>query len=379
MPVRKRKIPGSSGYQCKAHGAASEERKLKRRTARSNEHANFRPDRPGREGAAEAPFRSYALERSASPRFHIRRVQNTQRLYPAHKHDYFQILLYTSDAPALRIGLRSHKPQAGSIYFIAPMVPHQIRMDRSTRCVVIYFDLDFVRPNVTRSYGATELFRVAPELTPFTWQNHVDFKLDAGRLDRVERSIASMIGQYAAPRPCSLETIRAELSLMLALLCQDYETEFAELSSRLPVVGRDSVHMRRIADFIGENYTRSPSTTEAANAARLSKSRFCALIRQYTGTTFKTLISEMRIDEARERLVLTDDTITQVAYAVGYNDEKYFLRAFKKLVGMTPGTYRLQRARTDATADPASRQEPGHPGQSLNADGQIRTRARAVM
>jgi AraC-like DNA-binding protein len=272
-------------------------------------------------------------------------VRDTQRLYPAHKHDYFQILLYTSAAPALRIGLKSHQPRPGSIYFIAPMTPHQIRMDRSTRCVVIYFDLDFVRPNVTRSYAATELVRVAPELTLFTWQGHVDFVLDGTRLDRVERSIDSMLEQHAAARLCSLEVIRAELSLMLALLCQHHEARFDELSSRLPVVGRDSAHMRRIADFISENYTRAPSTTEAANAARLSKSRFCALVRQYTGTTFKTLISEMRIDEARERLVLTDDTITQVAYAVGYNDEKYFLRAFKKWVGMTPSTYRLQRAK----------------------------------
>lgn len=321
-----------------------------------NKPANFRPDRPDREGLSSTPFRSYADERSVSARFHIRRVENTQRLYPAHKHDYFQILIYMSDAPPLRIGLTSHKPQPGSIYFIAPMVPHQIRMDQSTRSVVIYFDLDFVRPGITRSYPVAELVRVAPELTPFAWQNHVDFNLDGARMDRVERSIASMIGQYEAVRIGSLEIIRAELVLMLALLCQDYDAEFAELSAQLPVMGRDSGHMRRIADFIGENYTRSPSLREAANAARLSRSRLCALIRQYTGSTFQTLIREMRIEEARERLVLTDDTITQVAYAVGYNDEKYFLRAFKNSVGMTPSAYRLKRTKTDAAAAPGETQ-----------------------
>jgi AraC family transcriptional activator of pobA len=315
-----------------------------------NEYANFRPDRPDREGASSAPFRSYALERSDSPRFHIRRVENTQRLYPAHKHDYFQILIYLSEAPALRIGLTSQKPQAGSIYFVAPMVPHQIRIDHATRCVVIYFDLGFLRSGMTRSYPVMELVRAAPELTPFVWQNHVNFNLDRVRMDRVERSITSMIGQYEAARICSLEVIRAELSLMLAFLSQDYEAEFAECSAKLPVMGRDSSHMRRIADFIGENYARGPSIREAASAARLSKSRLCALIRQYTGTTFQKLIREMRIDEARERLVLTDDTITQVAYAVGYNDEKYFLRAFKNAVGMTPSTYRLKRAMSDAAA-----------------------------
>jgi AraC-like DNA-binding protein len=345
---------------------------------RVNEREKFRPDRAVREEGSSAPFRSYALERSVSPRFHIRRVENAQRLYPAHKHDYFQILFYMSDAPALRIGLKSQKPRQGSIYFIAPMVPHQIRMDRSTRCVVIYFDLDFVRSGITRSYPVKELARVAPELMPFVWQNYVDITLDRVRMDRVERSIASMIGQYEAARMCSLEIIRAELSLMLALLCQDHEAEFAEFSAKLPVMGRDSGHMRRIADFIGENYTRGPSIREAANAARLSKSRLCALIRQYTGTTFKKLIREMRIDEARERLVLTDDTITQVAYAVGYNDDKYFLRAFKNSAGMTPSTYRLKRAKSDAAAKPASHERSNPTKHSLNGAGKSRTGGRAT-
>jgi AraC-like DNA-binding protein len=305
----------------------------------------FRPDRDEEEDrAAAAPFRSYALDRSDSPRFHIRLVENTQRLYPAHKHDYFQILYFTSDAPVIRIGLTSHKPKAGSIYFIAPMTPHQIRFDHATRCVVIYFDLDFLRPSITRSYPVTELVRLAPELTPFAWQNHVSFDLQAGQIERAERAIASIIGQHDSERIGATEIVRAELTLMLATVCQDYEAEFAELSRKLPVVGRDSGHMRRIAEFIGENYTRGPSLSEAAAAVRLSKSRLCALIRQYTGTSFNTLIREMRIEDARERLVLTDDTIGQIAYSVGYNDEKYFLRAFKNSAGMTPSAYRLKQA-----------------------------------
>lgn len=304
--------------------------------------------------AGAAPFRSYALDRSDSPRFHIRLVENTQRLYPAHKHDYFQILYFLSDAPAIRIGLTSHKPKAGSIYFLAPMVPHQIRFDYATRCVVAYFDLDFLRPGITRSYPVAELVRLAPELTLFAWQNHVNFDLDAAQAARVERAIGSMIDQHQSERIGAMEIVRAEMTLMLATLCQDYEADFAELSRTLPVVGRDSGHMRRIAEFIGENYTRGPSLDEAAAAARLSKSRLCALIRQYTGTSFQVLIREMRIEDARERLVLTDDTIGQIAYRVGYNDEKYFLRAFKSSAGMTPSAYRLKRAKEADGAAPTA-------------------------
>ncbi|WP_299842538.1 AraC family transcriptional regulator [uncultured Paracoccus sp.] len=311
------------------------------------------PAKPGRNrrDQQQAPVRSYALDRADSPRFHIRVVEETQRLYPAHKHDYFQIVYFMTEAPALRIGLASHHPKPGSIYFIAPMVPHQIRFDQATRCVVIYFDLDLLRPGITRSTPMAELIHRAPELTPFACQNHVDFDLPPELAEAVERANEAMLAQHDSPRICAGEIIRAELLLMLGTLCQHYEEEFSSLSTQLPVIGRDSLHMRRISEFIGSNYTRAPSLDEASEAVNLSKSRFCGLIRQYTGTTFNALIREMRMEEARERLVLTDESIGQVAYAVGYQDEKYFLRAFKTATGMTPTAYRRKRAEEKADLD----------------------------
>lgn len=305
-----------------------------------------------------APFRSYALERSDAPRFHIRRVEETQRLYPAHKHDYFQIVYFMTEAPTTRIGLKSYKPRAGSAYFIAPMIPHQIRFAHSTRCVVIYFDLDFLRPGITRSYPISELVRLAPELTPFAWQGHVDFDLQEPLMARVEDACRSMIDQRSCDRFCAAEMLRAELALMLGRICQSYELAFNELSPVLPAIGRDSGHMRRIADFIAENYLRSPTLDQAAESVRLSRSRLCALLRQYTGTSFSALIREMRIEDARERLVLTNEPISRIAYAVGYNDEKYFLRAFRQSVGMTPTAYRSKQGKMNAAATYSSYARP---------------------
>lgn len=312
-----------------------------------------RRDSQNRQEALATPVRSYALDRADRPRFHIRMVEDTQRLYPAHKHDYFQIVYFLTEAPALRIGLASHQPKPGSIYFIAPMVPHQIRFDQTTRCVVIYFDLDLLRPGITRSYPIAELIHRAPELTPFACQNHVDFDLAPDAVEPIQRSVRSMLAQADPARICADEIIRAELLLMLGTICQQYEEAFSNLSTQLPVIGRDSLHMRRISDFIGSNYTRAPSLDEAADAVHLSKSRLCGLIRQYTGTTFNALIREMRMEEARERLVLTHESIGQIAYAVGYQDEKYFLRAFKASVGMTPTAYRTKRAEEKADLDRA--------------------------
>lgn len=306
-------------------------------------------DRRGQSWSAAAPFRSYARERGREPRFHVRQSDHVAGFYPTHKHDYFQIIYFRTEAPALRVGLVSDRPRPGSIYFIGPMVPHQVRFNAATRCVVLYFDLDFLRPDLTAAYPAAELARLAPELYPFVWQNHVDLTQDAAQRARLERRLDTLCAEHDHPRLCSQAVLRAELALLLAEICRDRADDFARLAEGRPAPGRDGDHMRRIADYIGENYASPVSLASLAAATRLSRSRLCALIRRHTGRTFQALVAQMRIEDACERLILTDEPVGRIAHAVGYHDEKYFLRAFRKHVGTTPRAFRLREALPGAT------------------------------
>lgn len=56
--------------------------------------------------------------------------------------------------------------------------------------------------------------------------------------------------------------------------------------------------------------------------------------------TFSEYLTGVRIKRAKEVLCTTGMTIQEVAAEVGYNDEKYFSRAFKKEKGMTPSKWR---------------------------------------
>lgn len=56
--------------------------------------------------------------------------------------------------------------------------------------------------------------------------------------------------------------------------------------------------------------------------------------------TFTDYLSSVRIDAAKELLKSTNLTVTEIAGKVGYEDLNYFIRTFKKTVGMSPGQYR---------------------------------------
>jgi AraC-like DNA-binding protein len=67
-------------------------------------------------------------------------------------------------------------------------------------------------------------------------------------------------------------------------------------------------------------------------------------VKQLFGESPSDLIRRMRVEEG-ERLLLADAsaTVTDVAYAVGFNSLSYFCRCFQNAYGVTPAAYRTTR------------------------------------
>lgn len=71
-----------------------------------------------------------------------------------------------------------------------------------------------------------------------------------------------------------------------------------------------------------------------------------SLFKQHTGLSLIKYIHEIKIMQARELLVNTDLSVRQTTYALGFQDEKYFIKLFKSYEGMSPGKYRSAYFRT---------------------------------
>lgn len=93
-----------------------------------------------------------------------------------------------------------------------------------------------------------------------------------------------------------------------------------------------------------------------ARAAGYSAFHFHRLFSQAVGATPKAHFERLRLERAAYLLAVTDDTVLEIALAVGFNTHETFTRAFKKFHGRTPSQYRDaalagQRARIDALRD----------------------------
>ncbi|MFD0826497.1 helix-turn-helix domain-containing protein [Neobacillus sp. M.A.Huq-85] len=98
--------------------------------------------------------------------------------------------------------------------------------------------------------------------------------------------------------------------------------------------------IQKAITFIDQRYVENISLEQVASHVQLSPNYFSNLFKKTTGTSFIEYMTHLRIEKAKEMLTNLNQTVYQVANAVGYHDARYFSRVFKSVCGKTPSKYR---------------------------------------
>jgi AraC-like DNA-binding protein len=101
--------------------------------------------------------------------------------------------------------------------------------------------------------------------------------------------------------------------------------------------------LNRVFHFIEAHYQHSISLREVAEAVDRSPAYLTDLVRRETGKTVLSWIIERRMTEACRLLLETDQSVEQIAEAVGYLDRRHFSRQFLRSHKMTPQAWRRTR------------------------------------
>jgi transcriptional regulator GlxA family with amidase domain len=92
--------------------------------------------------------------------------------------------------------------------------------------------------------------------------------------------------------------------------------------------------------FIENNYEQKLNIDEIAGMVNLNGRSFLRRFKKATDNTPLEYIQRVKIEAAKKRLESTTDTILEVMYGIGYNDEKAFRTTFRKYSGLSPKEYR---------------------------------------
>ncbi len=130
-----------------------------------------------------------------------------------------------------------------------------------------------------------------------------------------------------------------ELSVIGKLNLLIYNLIKSNNENKMPL-NVDFEKIKPAMSYIQENYYKEITLKDVAKAASMSVNYFCKFFKSTTGETSVSYITRYRIEMACEFL-LSGMSVTDTAYACGFNDTSYFINIFKKQIGITPKKYKI--------------------------------------
>ena len=92
-------------------------------------------------------------------------------------------------------------------------------------------------------------------------------------------------------------------------------------------------------EFIQDNYERQITPEDVADELHISVRQLSRILKKFHYMNFSTLLENVRIEKAKKYLETTSMSVEEIAYLSGYTNHYTFIRAFKRVVGVTPRKY----------------------------------------
>jgi AraC-like DNA-binding protein len=134
------------------------------------------------------------------------------------------------------------------------------------------------------------------------------------------------------------KNIYADLNLK-ELLIRLVQSQHLEQVKTETIENNNQNRLQFVLHYIHENLTDRILVNQLCRKAYLSRNNFFKWFKEQFGVTPLEYINQERIKLAKQLLAQKQKSITHVSTLCGFTDVNYFVRTFKKLEGITPGTY----------------------------------------
>ena len=155
-----------------------------------------------------------------------------------------------------------------------------------------------------------------------------------GKSSSYEKISEQMVMEFTMRKPMYKDVCASCLYQLLSIVGRKYVLRQSNVNMK------SESRINAACRAIYENIHEPPTISKLAEESYLSVSRFLHLFKEVTGKSYNEFIVFIRLERAKEMLIHTDLQICDIAHALGYEDQSYFSRCFRKTEGCSPTEYR---------------------------------------
>ena len=248
----------------------------------------------------------------------------------------YAVFLKDTRCGTLRYGRQKYDYQEGTVTSFAPGQVVETEMDENVKPAArgVLFHPDIIK--------GTSLGQEIRSYSFFSYSSNEALHLSlrereifSDSLDKISLELDHSIDRL------SKRLISRNIQLLLDYCLRFYERQFITRAEANGTV------LSRFENLLDEYFENSSAQTEGLPTVRyfadkvcLSPNYFGDLVKKETGKTPQEYIQNKIIDLAKEMIIGTDKTVSEIAYELGFQYSQHFNRIFKKNVGCTPLEYR---------------------------------------
>ena len=248
------------------------------------------------------------------------------------RNNYYSLIWITEGEGALKADFTTHQFSAGMLFAFSPYQPFMIN-EEGIRGLAIHFHPDFFCIHKHQAEVACNgvLFNniYEPPYIVLDTKTVATLELIIGQM-KTEIQNASL-GQY--------ELLVSYLKIFLITTSRIKVAQQPQVLSDAEGI-KEPFILRTLMDSIEQNFKSKHSAGEYAEVLNVSPKTLAKITKTHFNKTISDLISERIIIEAKRELYLTNKTVKEIAWELGYPDEYYFSRFFKTNADVSPQLYR---------------------------------------
>lgn len=236
----------------------------------------------------------------------------------AHWHDFYEIEFFLSGCGEYTVNGTAYPVQKGSLFCMSPTDFHVYETDRPARIINIMFmdqDLD------------EDLM-----LSLLRLEKNMAVQFSETEFDGICQLCRLIVQQKDVEAPFHQTCVESLLNSLLVIVYRKLE---GEKSSQA-----DLTLTAKALHYMELHFRKTLTLAETADVVGLSPNYFSRKFHEDMGVTFQEYLVKMRLDYAHKMLLYSDASISQICALAGFRSLAHFLRAFKKLYGQSPKSYR---------------------------------------
>lgn len=268
---------------------------------------------------------SLELEKSL---IYIRNLENCPPSYlndPGRK-DFFEIVWLQHEFPLHAVREEEQPGRGDWIYLIPPYRVHQLNK-AGKNGILLSFKRDFLDEEDKEFYlDIFKIFNIQGEFSclPLTPESALELA-----------KIYQLLEEEYAAKQNGFVILKALLKVFLLKLIRIKEHVFTA----------QDVNQKRVYEFmmlLEENYQEERTADFYASQLGISGKRLNQILKEKLDKTGMQLIHDRIILEAKRKIIHSEYTLKEIAYALGFTDRPYFSRFFKKQTGSSPEDFQKQ-------------------------------------